>query len=204
MRLFRLSFTQKIILLPTIAAAALILVVGITVSLGRVNQERLESIRSGYYPSVQGSRSLQEILVALQRSLQDAVQDQNQRRLLEAEELSRRFESTRADLLKNPVANHAALDSIGRAFDEYYKLALAVAKRRINNEISEQLLVDKQQSEMAYNAIRRALGDITEQDTKAIEQAFLADKALQKSTSKRISVIAIIAMALLVGSAVYA
>ena len=80
-RFAKLSFAQKIIVLPVIALVALVAVVGITTQLNRSNRERLTSIRDGYYPSVQGSRSLQEILVALQRSHQDAVQEGNGLRL---------------------------------------------------------------------------------------------------------------------------
>ena len=61
-----LRFRQKILLLPGIAAVALLLTLILTVSLGRTNEVRLRTIRDGYYPSVQLSRSLQEDLSKLQ------------------------------------------------------------------------------------------------------------------------------------------
>jgi len=56
------SFRQKILLLPGLAAVALLLTLVLTVSLGRKNESRLRTIRDGYYPSVQLSRTLQEEL----------------------------------------------------------------------------------------------------------------------------------------------
>jgi methyl-accepting chemotaxis protein len=203
-RSLRFSFAQKIIILPSVAALALVLVLGITTSLGRTNQQRIESIRDGYYPSVQGSRSLQEILVALQRSLQDAVQSGNQLRLQEAQELANRFESTRADLMRNPVADHAALDTLGRGFKAYYSLAYETTRRLVAKQLDEQLLVDQQSMNMQYAALRRSLGAMTDRDMKAITAAFDAAEALQKESGHRVRTIAIISMALLVGLAIFA
>ncbi len=203
-RLFRLSFAQKIIVLPTVAAAALLLVLGITTRAEQTNQERLASIRNGYYPLVQGSRSLQDIVVAIQRAFQDARQEQNPIRLREAEELAKRFESTRAELLKNPVANHAALDTLGRAFAAYYDVASRTTQRLMMRELSEQVIADQQTMSQRYAAIRRALGTMTDHDVQAIDEAFAAAEALQQASSRRIRMVAIVAMALLVGLAVFA
>lgn len=203
-RSLRPSFTQKVIILPGVAALALVLVLWIITSLGRESQQRLASIRDGYYPSVQGSRSLQEILVALQRSLQDAAQEQNELRLAEAEELAKRFEATRAELLHNPVSDHAALDTIGRAFAEYYGLASGTTRRLITNGLDEDVLVAQQTMSTQYTGIRRALGDVTQRDMKAITDAFAAAESLQAYTTRQIVGVAIIAIALLIGLAVFA
>ena len=114
------SFTQKILFLPAIAAVALLLVLVLTISFGNSNQGRLQSIRGGYYLSVQASRDLQETLVGLQRSLQDAVTARDIDRLEEADSLSQHFQQVLAGLRRNPVADSAGLDSLRAAFDTYY------------------------------------------------------------------------------------
>lgn len=201
---FRLSFAQKVIILPAVATATLLLVLWVTTSGSRSNQQRLELIRDGYYPSVQGSRSLQEILVALHRSFQDAVQERNPLRIREADELAKRFESARADLLKNPVAYHAALDTIGRAFDVYYRLASGSTQRLVAQDLDDGVLAARDSANLQYTAIRRALGDVTERDVKAIAGAFADAERVQQRTSRQLLLIAVAAMAVLGGLAVFA
>lgn len=203
-KISKLSFAQKIIALPAVAAVSLLLVLAITTSSDRMSQQHLASIRDGYYPSVQGSRSLQEILVALQRSYADAVQENNAMRLREAAQLAQRFEDTRTDLLHNRVSDHAALDSIGTAFAAYSRLAASTAQRQIAKDVSAQVLADEDSSSEHYTAIRRALGDLTQRDNKAIAAAFTAADHQQRLMFWRIIVVALIAMGLLAAVAVFA
>ena len=97
------SFRQKILLLPGIAAVALLLVLVLTASLGRTNESRLRSIRDGYYPSVQSSRTLQEHLTKIQRSLQDAATARDAERLAEADSLRGLVVAEFVRMRTNPV-----------------------------------------------------------------------------------------------------
>ncbi|HEU4641612.1 MAG TPA: methyl-accepting chemotaxis protein [Gemmatimonadaceae bacterium] len=203
-RSFGLSFAQKVIILPSVATVTLLLVLWITASGSRANQQRLELIRDGYYPSVEGSRSLQEILVALHRSFQDAAQERNPMRLREAEELASRFEKARADLLRNPVSYHAALDTIGDSFQTYYRLASTSTQRQLAQNLDEGVLAARDSANLEYTSIRRALGGVTERDVKAIDAAFAGAERVQQQTSRRLLIIAIAAMAVLGGLAVFA
>lgn len=200
----QLSFAQKIIGLPTVAAVALLAVLAITIGLGRMGEARWVTIRDGYYPSVQGSRSLQEILVALQRSHQDAVQQGNALRLREAQQLSQSFESQWQDLLKNPVSDHAALDTIGREFSDYAKLAQETSEKLIAHDQSAAVLAAQDSAAAEYSTIRRALGDLTQRDTKEITNAFAAAQALQKRAFYWVVIVSVLAMALLAALTIYA
>lgn len=200
----KLSFAQKIISLPALAALALLLVLGITIRLNRTNEQRLASIRDGYYPSVQGSRSLQEVLVAFQRSHQDAVSQGNALRLREAAQLAQTFETTRTDLLHNPVSDHAALDTIGTVFADYSKLAMATSERLIAHDQSAAVLAAQDSVTALYSSIRRSLGDLTQRDTKAIGEAFVAAQQLQRAAFQRVVFVSVLAMVLLAGLAVFA
>jgi methyl-accepting chemotaxis protein len=200
----KLSFAQKIIGLPVLAALSLLLVLGITIRLNRLSEQRLATIRDGYYPSVQGSRSLQEILVAFGRSHQDAVQQSNALRLREAAQLAQTFETTRTGLLANPVSDHAALDTIGREFADYAKLATATSERLMADDNSEKVLAAQDSMTSEYATIRRALGDLTQRDTKAIGDAFVAAQALQRRAFLEVVVVAAFAMVLLAALALFA
>ena len=202
--MLRLSFAQKILILPALAALALLVVLGITIRADRANEARLSSIRDGYYPSVQGSRSLQEIIVALQRSLQDASRDANAQGLAEADQLAQRFEATRGQLTRNPAADHAALDSIGRAFGSYYALAARTSKRLVAHDHSASVFAAEDSMAQQYGMIRRGLGDLTEHDTKAITQAFTTAQQSQQAMFRSIVLVALAAMAMLVGLALFA
>ncbi len=200
----KLSFAQKIIVMPGVAALALLVIGATTTALNRANRERLSSIRDGYYPSVQGSRNLQEIILAMQRSEQDAVQEGSALRLREADQLAERFEATRTGLLHNAVTDHAALDTIGRMFAGYARLATETSKRLIAHDRNAELVAAQDSVATEYSTIRRALGDLTQRDTKAIAEAFTAAERLQRTMFTRLIAIALVAIVLLAGLAVYA
>jgi len=203
-RFAKLSFATKIIGLPVIAVLALVAVGGFTYQLNSTNHERLASIRDGYYPSAQGSRDLKENLVALQRSHQDAVAEGNGLRLRQAEQLSGIFQQTLAKLLQNPVADHAALVSIGHDFTNYSRLAMETSKRQIaGDHNSSSILAARDSVSEQYTMIQRALGDLTQRDTKAVDTAFAQTERLQKSMFTRMWVVGLVAMIVLVGLAVF-
>src|SRR5579859_1187838 len=198
-----MSFATKIIGLPVIAVVALVAVGGFTYQLNSTNHERLASIRDGYYPSAQGSRDLKENLVALQRSHQDAIAEGNGLRLRQAEQLAGIFQQTLAKLLQNPVADHAALTTIGRDFTTYSRMAMETSKRRIAGDHSNAVLAAQDSVSEQYTSIQRALGDLTQRDTRAVDTAFAQTERLQKSMFTRIWVVGFVAMIVLAGLAVF-
>jgi methyl-accepting chemotaxis protein len=118
--------------------------------------------------------------------------------------LAQRFQSTRDALVRNPAADHAALDAIGRAFDAYYSVASSTSKRLVDRDRSASVLAAADSMTQQYGLIRRALGDLTEHDIKAIADAFVAAGHLQRVTFQRIVVVAAAAMLVLAGLALYA
>jgi methyl-accepting chemotaxis protein len=203
-RFAKLSFAQKILILPGVAAVALVAITFITYTLNRANREQLALIRDGYYPSVKGSRDLRETLVALSRSYQDAVQEHNAMRLREADQLTLSFQQALADLLKNSVADHGALVTVGQSFGAYAQMANETAKRQIAGDHSAALLANVDSVSEQYTAIRRALGDLTQRDNKAIGVAFDAAERAQTTMLYRILFVGGVALVVLAGLAVFA
>ena len=189
------SFRQKILLLPGIAAVALLLVLVLTASLGRTNESRLRSIRDGYYPSVQSSRTLQEHLTKIQRSLQDAATARDAERLAEADSLRGLVVAEFARMRTNPVVKAAALDSLSGTFDSYYALARKTTKAMIAGEMGEQMGLSMAAMHEQYVAIESLLEASTRRDTHDIGEAFSAAEALQRRTRDIVLFIAIAAIA---------
>ena len=191
-RLGRLTFRQKILLLPAVAAVALLLLVTFTTVLGAINQGRLQTIRDGYYPSVQASRGLREDLAGLQRALQDAVGARDAERLAEADTLRAPGGRSVAALRDNPVAERARVDSIERAFDAYYTLARATSVRLVEGEIGEEIGAAMVRMNEQYVALRGLLDASASADSTRIAEAFAATDALQRRTRNTVLVVAVL------------
>src|SRR5437868_7108841 len=71
--LARMSFAQKIGVLPAVAAIGFLAILVATLILGRSSLTHLTRIESGYAPAIESSRQLERVLATLQRNLQDAV-----------------------------------------------------------------------------------------------------------------------------------
>lgn len=198
------TFAQKILALPGIAAVALLLVLVLTVSLGTANERRLRSIRDGYYPSVQASRTLQEGLVQLQRALQDAVTSRDAERLSEADSLRAGFVAALAAVRSNPVARTTTLDSIAADFDAYFALARPTSQRLIAGEVGEDIGAAMQSMHERHVSIRSSLDSMAQLDAAAINSAFAAADEVQRRMRRQVSAIALLAILLLVGMALLA
>src|SRR5471030_292978 len=116
----RLPFRQKIKLAPTVAASALGLIFVTTLALGLAVQQQQSRIHQGYYPSVQLSGQLTELLVSTQRALQDAASAGDPERLAVADSIGKVFTVALQSARGNSVMDQAALDSLGTAYDSYY------------------------------------------------------------------------------------
>jgi methyl-accepting chemotaxis protein len=198
------SFRQKILLLPGLAAVALLLVLVLTVGLGRTNESRLRTIRDGYYPSVQLSRTLQENLARIQRGLQDAATARDVDRLQEADSLRAVVVATIAEARRNPVADVKSLDSLSGTFDSYYALARKTTRGLIAGEMGESMALSMAAMHEQYVAIETTLETSTRRDIGAIDAAFAAAESLQHRTRNVVIFISVAAILGLAALAWYA
>jgi hypothetical protein len=90
--LAHLRFQTKILLLPTVAAVAFLAVIGVTVLLGRVSDDRLGKIEHGHFPALLASRDLNDLLEREQRTFQDAAAAQDAEALASTTALDARFQ----------------------------------------------------------------------------------------------------------------
>src|ERR1700686_4127397 len=98
-------FRRKMLLLPTVAAAALGITLLVNVRFDLMSTDLSARIENGYYPSQELSRDLEETLAAIQRGLQDAVATRDDGQLDRPDSLRDVFVRKIRQARVNPVAN---------------------------------------------------------------------------------------------------
>jgi hypothetical protein len=124
----RLQFHQKLRLAPTVAAVALGLIFATNLLLGVAVQRQQARIQRGYYPSVQLSGQLTELLSSTQRALQDAAAANDPERLAVADSLRDVMLAAMRTARGNIVMERDAIDGLQSTYTSYYQLARATRR----------------------------------------------------------------------------
>lgn len=175
----RLQFRQKLRLAPTVAAVALGLIFATNLGLGIAVQSQQVRIQRGYYPSVQLSGRLTELLVSTQRALQDAAAANDPERLAVADSLRDVVVSALRDAKGNVVMEQQVLDSLQAAFTSYYQLARGTTEQTMAGERGAQALAALRSMMASHNALRNALEANRAANVVRIERAFQRLRTLQ-------------------------
>src|SRR5688500_2656524 len=169
-----LSFRRKISVLPWVVAAALTLVLLITVGSGLVNQYRLSRIERERYPDVRVMWEAERELTELPRAFQDAVAASDTFALARADSLR---EAMRATLLRDADdAEHAALM---REVDHYHHGARATSLRMIEGETGDSIVVALGTMSRQYVALRDAVLRDSQADQQLIAEDFRSARRMQ-------------------------
>ncbi len=174
-----LAIRWKVILLPCFAAVGFLLLLAVNFALGRREERQLGLIESGFVPSLELSRDLEEALTSLQRQLQDAVAAQDSEALNGAGALRDRFLKRLDDEKDNPVLDRDERDKLVRAFQEYWTLASSVSNRMIHQKAGEDLTQNLTAMTAQFNQITETLKSRTRHDREAVQAAFAAARASQ-------------------------
>jgi methyl-accepting chemotaxis protein len=175
----RLPFRKKIGLAPTVAASALGLIFVTTLALGLAVQRQQGRIHKGYYPSVQLSGQLTELLVTTQRALQDAASAADPERLNVADSISKVFAASLKGAQGNVVMDQATLDSLDAMYDSYYKLARATTAGIMSGSAGATAVTGLREMVTKHNALRTALEQNKQENIRQIDNAFSSLKLLQ-------------------------
>ncbi|HEY2027145.1 MAG TPA: HAMP domain-containing methyl-accepting chemotaxis protein [Gemmatimonadaceae bacterium] len=175
----RLDFRQKLRLAPTVAAVALGLIFATNLLLGLAVERQQARIQDGYYPSVQLSNQLTELLLSTQRALQDAAEAGDASRLARADSVRNVFAGALRDARGNPVMSDADLDSLGAAYASYYQLARTTTERTMAKQMGPDVLVQLKQMVLSHNALKASLEQTKQNDVAQIGRAFHALRVLQ-------------------------
>jgi methyl-accepting chemotaxis protein len=175
----RLQFRQKLRLAPTVAAIALGLIFATNLLLGLAVQRQQTRIQHGYYPAVQLSGQLTELLVSTQRALQDAAAASDRERLAVADSLRGVFTGALRGARGNMVMEQSVFDSLGAAYTAYYDLARSTTERTMAGQRDMLALAALRQMMTSHNALKAALEHNRSDNAAQIDGAFRSLKVLQ-------------------------
>ncbi|HET7187560.1 MAG TPA: HAMP domain-containing protein, partial [Gemmatimonadaceae bacterium] len=175
----RLQFRQKLRLAPTVAAVALGLIFATNLLLGVVVQRQQTRIQRGYYPSVQLSGQLTELLVSTQRALQDAAAANDPERLAVADSLRDAVIAALRDAKSNVVMEQGEVDNVQTAYTSYYQLARATTQKTMAGERGAEALTALREMMAAHNKLKDELEANRANNVAQIDRAFRSLRVLQ-------------------------
>ncbi len=155
--LSRLKFGQKMMLLPLVAAAASLAILGITLRVVSVARTQTRLIETGYFPASELKASLADTLTRIQRGLQDASASADQDMLADTDRLRDSFRERLHSGQSLPTVDASELASVERSFDGYYTLARATTLRMIRQETGVALANTLDKMRTDYNATESLL-----------------------------------------------
>jgi methyl-accepting chemotaxis protein len=197
----KLSFTQKVALLPTMAMVGFAVILGASTILGGRSLRQQSQVEKGFFPSVELSRDLETVLGAVQQALRDAVGTLDSTRLTEVDTLQTLFQTLVDGAQDNPVLDPVQLDSLVAAFDDYYALARSTTQQMIDGETGDLVFGQLQQMTEQYNMIRNQLAANTQRDRRAITNAFGRARGSQVLASRTTVWVTVVALLLSIAGA---
>jgi methyl-accepting chemotaxis protein len=193
----RLKLTQKMFLLPVLAAVA-IFVIFIAVQMSGARTARLvERIDDGYIPKIDLSRDLVETLAQIQRGFQDAAAAIDPDILEETDTLRDAFSARLEEERDNPVIEAAELEQIGLTFDAYYELARRTTLRLITQETGDAVFAAIEKMRTEYVSIKESLDAFAESARTDADLAVAEVKNSQKRARNLVLLVMLVGVAVL-------
>jgi methyl-accepting chemotaxis protein len=191
----KLKFRHKMLIGPVLAAVAFCLVLAITLIFGSRNVGQMQQVETGYYPSVEMSRDLEEDLNGIQRGLQDAVAAKNSEALADTDTLKEKFLQRLQEEQTNPVLDRRDLEQLDAQMRDYYLQARQSTERMISGSVTEDLTQSLASMKAKYNAIHDKLQANTTRDKASITRAFEETKNSQRRTILWTFLVALVCLA---------
>ncbi len=193
-----LKFTYKILLMPLVAALALLLIVLVTLLVVARTGELNQQIQTGYFPASELNRDLAETLVSIQRGLQGAVAARDTEMLSATEELRDLFLGKLGTAKDNPTLAREEVERLESQFEAYYELANDTSSRLMSEEAGLDIAGAMESMTEDLRAIQETLAASTVRGKSNMEQAFLTVADNQSSAVQVVIGISVLCLALLV------
>ncbi len=197
--LSKLKVGQKMLLLPLVAATALIVILGVTISAVAVARKETRLIEDGYFPAAQLRASLADTLTRVQRGLQDAAASADADMFNETDRLRDSFVQGLQSGRALPTVDARELASIEQSFQEYYTLARATTERMVKQEEGVALTTAVDTMRKQYTAIEGTLAASAEKGKQDMQKALTSVREHLASTLTVVLVVSLLGLALLVG-----
>jgi len=193
-----LSFRNKMLVQPIVAAVACCVALGFAITLGRTNEAALLQIEVGRYPAVEMYRDLHVSLESVQRGLRDAVAQEDLLAIEEVDTVRDQLIARLATGRDNPVIEAAWLDEFEENFTSYYTLARTVTERIAEGNFDVGLTTSLEQMTVQYDTAKSQLEKAIEAAQVSITKAFEEERASLSRTTAVISTVLIICVGALI------
>lgn len=167
-----LKFVYKILLMPLVAAVALVVIVAATLYAVTRTGALNDQIRTGFFPASELNRDLGETLVSIQRSLQAAVAAQDPEMLEATAELRDLFLARLESAKDNPTLAREETESLERQFVTYHELARETSSRMIAGEAGLDLAEAVEAMTASLVSIQERIAGSTALGRSNMDQAF--------------------------------
>ena len=177
-----LKFRHKMVLPAAAVVAAALVATGVTTALSRQASQELTRVEREHAPALEISRDLEELLVRMQRQLQDASDAEDLGSLKVADATHQEMRQ-RIDAAREAGLGAAAVDRLATQVDEYHGLARATAERIIRREQGEVVTAAKAAMVARARALSSELADRTAHARASMAAGFEAARRLQARSS---------------------
>ena len=193
----RLSFKQKLFVFPVATVVGALAIMALILGTGSRSSSNLAQIQSGYFPSLELSRDLEESLGGVQRALQNAVAASDSDGLIEADALADSFDVRVATQMENPVFAEGELEGLTERFNSYYAVARTTSRQMIDGTGGSDLMTNLRTMTDRFTSLKEELALRTERDQAAMATAFADTRQLQAAGQWSVMLILLIGSALL-------
>lgn len=181
--LSNMKLAHKIMLLPSLAALALLVVVILSPRAVTRNEALLTEIENGYFPATEVVRDLRQALDNFQRDLQDAAAALDEDVLEEADADRVLFMEKLKIATENSHLTGDTLDRLEVNFFAYSDLAKRVTERRISEETGQAIARDTQTMAADYAEVETALQELSERCQQEMSDAFATARHNQEASA---------------------
>ncbi|MCG3115821.1 MAG: methyl-accepting chemotaxis protein [Candidatus Manganitrophus sp. SA1] len=179
-----LKFTHKIVLMPSLATAAFLLILFFT-QLGRnADEDLMTQIENEYFPALELSRDLETVLANIQRSLQDAVAADEMEMVEKADALRDTFLNRLRGGKEGIRSAAEAFAGLEQGFTGYYILARDASIKMLRKEKGENLVEILERMQGSYKEVNGQLEALTAKWKKEMREAFEKARANQKQAAR--------------------
>jgi methyl-accepting chemotaxis protein len=178
----KLKFVHRVLMMPAIAALALVLILGTTVFAVARTESFSTMIEVGYFPATETHHELHEILTSMQRALQDSAAAHDLAGVQEADALRDRFLARLEKERRNPAVDAAEIERLRGLLNSYYTLGRGMTLRLINGETGVSFAESLEEMRRRHNELSSALNATRAAGKQNIQKAFSDVRKLHSDT----------------------
>jgi methyl-accepting chemotaxis protein len=197
------KFMQKIFLMPLAAAAALTAILALSWIGGERSLEVQARIERDYFPALETSRNLVELLSKIQRGFLDASSAADESKLAESERMKTEFMAELDTAAVRGEFDPAGVLSLRKGFTAYHDAAMTAVVGILRNDKGDDVFQAFQQVTASYNQLKKDLDVLTRSKRAQVDLAFASTRQAQRRLITAIMVLTGLCLAVLVALSLF-